>query len=126
MNRSEIAPFSLYLVAVLALMLLPFAANAQENPACPATVASNLKELTRLNITADKILVVDDIAFISDYTNAVGRPIPDGSAPIKIMLVEIGEQVYIGLVEANGCIRFQTRVALDKHVMALKAATSGV
>ncbi len=126
MNRSEIAPFSLYILAALALMLLPFAANAQEGPECPATVASNLKELTRLNIPADKILVVEDVAFISDYTMAVGRPIPDGSAPVKIMLVEIGEQVYVGLVERNGCIIFQTRVALDKHVMALKAATSGV
>ncbi len=126
MNRSERLPVALYLIAVLALMLLPFAANAQENPACQATVASNLKELTRLNITADKILVVDDIAFINDYTQAVGRPIPDGSAPVKIMLVEIGEQVYIGLVEPTGCILFQTRVTMDKHVMALKAATSGV
>ena len=34
MNRSERLPIVLYILAVIALMLLPFAANAQEPPPC--------------------------------------------------------------------------------------------
>ncbi len=130
MNRSEIAPFSLYILAVLALMLLPFAANAQVKgavyPNC-LKVSDNLAQAKTLNITADKIMVVYDVEFISAFVKAAGATIPDGSSPKAIMLVEANStQAYVALVEQDGCIIHEASIPLRLYVKALKAATSSV
>lgn len=59
-------------------------------------------------------------------TKVLGLGIPDDSAPKQILLVTFADKAYVGLVEQNGCIRYEVAVPINLHVRALKAATAGV
>lgn len=114
---------SLLGISIGGLLVLTQVSKAQEQ-SC-ATVERRLNEAKQLGLAESEILVVDDIEFINDYTKVLGLGIPDDSAP-KHLLVTFGDQAYVGLVEQDGCIRYEVAVPINLHVRALKAATAGV
>lgn len=112
-------------ISIGGLMFMAVSVRAAEAPAC-ATSEMRLNEAKKMGISPSEILVIDDIAFMNDYTKAIGLGIPDDSSPKQIILITFDTKAYVGLVEQNGCIRYEAAVPSKLHVEALKAATSGV
>ena len=110
---------------LLAAAFVAFSMPAVAAPVC-ATIESNRAEAATLGVPAENIVVVDDIMFINDYTKALGLPIPDDSQPQYMMFIALNGQVYIALVEPDGCIKYAKTIPLVKHSVAFKAATTGV
>lgn len=109
------------------LFVAAWPANAQQAPApACATLEMRLNEAKKMGIAPSEILVIDDVAFINDYTKAVGLGIPDGSSPKQIILITFDTKAYVGLVEPDGCVRYEAAIPSKLHIEALKAATSGV
>lgn len=106
--------------------LLYMAVSARaEAPSC-TTTDMLIDQAKKMGIAQSEILLVDDVSFINDYTKAIGLGIPDDSSPKQILLVTFATKAYVGLVEQDGCVRYQAAIPSKLHTEALKAATSGV
>lgn len=111
-----------FIVAAFAALMLAIApAAAGQCVPLPSIGA----QIQAAGITAADIFATEDVSFVDLYTKALGIPIPDGAAPVGLLLVRNGDRVLVSLVEQeNGyCVRYTAVVPLAAHNAAFAAAS---
>lgn len=105
---------------------LAFSSPVFAQPACvPLAVIGS--EMRAAGITAENFLTTTEPTEISLYHKALGIEIPDGVEPVGMLVVVLQDRAIVGIVQDEGgpCIRYAMTISLERHRVALAAATTG-
>lgn len=105
---------------------IAFSSPVLAQPACvPLPVIG--AEMRAAGITAENFLTTTEPTEISLYHKSLGIEIPDGVEPVGMLVVVLQDRAIVGLVQDEGgaCIRYAMTITLEKHRIALAAATTG-
>lgn len=70
-------------------------------------------------IPRSAIVTAQGADFVVAYSSALGFPVPVDSNPVGMFFITGPKVVLVAIVEAEGCVKYATRVPLWKHQQAL-------
>lgn len=120
---------ALAVTAALAFPLLVASPAAAQAPSCvPLDVIVEEAESYDLDVTI--IMESQQAGFIEAYTEAVGKPLPDGLDVVGILFAtgDNYPMAFIGLIQVEDeryCIHLSTRIPRANHEIARGAAAAG-
>lgn len=82
-------------------------------------------QIERAGFSPDDVYRTSDVGIVNEYTKALGFPIPDGAAPVGLIIVTAEDRALVLLVENEGgkCVRYSAVIPIGLHNSAFRTAT---
>lgn len=103
------------LAVVSALVAVPSIAQAAQ---C-VPLANYDAAIANAGIPREAVVTAQGADFVVAYSNALGFPVPADSNPVGMFFITGPKVVLVAIVEAEGCVKYATRVPIWKHQQAL-------